>query len=139
MFTARFHYVPQDRLNGTFCILEISEPFRPSSFWPPVREGFFEHLGGDISHISARPWRSASGHIAADIGSLPTIGALACRVSSSRISGAMSGEKAIDIYDHIDKEELRRSYLSHVTQLGFSFAQFFSRLHLFLGAYLILE
>ena len=26
--------------------------------------------------------------------------------------------EAIDIYDHIDKEELRKSYLVHVPQLG---------------------
>jgi len=26
--------------------------------------------------------------------------------------------EAIDIYDHIDKEELGRSYLAHVPQLG---------------------
>jgi integrase/recombinase XerD len=25
---------------------------------------------------------------------------------------------AIDIYDHIDKEELRETYLAHVPQLG---------------------
>jgi len=26
--------------------------------------------------------------------------------------------EAIDIYDHIDREELRKSYLAHVPQLG---------------------
>jgi hypothetical protein len=26
--------------------------------------------------------------------------------------------EAIDIYNHIDKKELRESYLAHITQLG---------------------
>ena len=29
-------------------------------------------------------------------------------------------QAAIDIYDHIDKEELRKSYLEHMPQLGLS-------------------
>ena len=28
------------------------------------------------------------------------------------------GKEAIDIYDHIDKKELRESYLAHIPQLG---------------------
>jgi integrase/recombinase XerD len=27
-------------------------------------------------------------------------------------------KEAIDIYDHIDKDELRRSYMAHIPQLG---------------------
>jgi integrase/recombinase XerD len=27
-------------------------------------------------------------------------------------------KETIDIYDHIDKEELRESYLAHIPQLG---------------------
>jgi integrase/recombinase XerD len=27
-------------------------------------------------------------------------------------------KEAIDIYDHIDREELRKSYLAHIPQLG---------------------
>jgi hypothetical protein len=27
-------------------------------------------------------------------------------------------QEAIDIYDHIDKKELRESYLAHIPQLG---------------------
>jgi integrase/recombinase XerD len=27
-------------------------------------------------------------------------------------------KEAIDIYDHIDREELRRSYITHIPQLG---------------------
>jgi len=29
-------------------------------------------------------------------------------------------KEAIDIYDHIDKKELRESYLAHIPQLGMS-------------------
>ena len=32
--------------------------------------------------------------------------------------------EAIDIYDHIDKEELRKSYLARIPQLGSSHASF---------------
>ena len=63
-------------------------------------------------------WKITSAHTVAGIGSRLTSGAQAWpREFIQELRGDVRRE-AIDIYDHIDKKELRESYLAHIPQLG---------------------
>jgi len=71
---------------------------RPAHFWPASGEALRATLLPPLVHClpSAR-WHA--------------------REFIQELRGDIRRE-AIDIYDHIDKEELRKSYLAHIPQLG---------------------
>ena len=122
MFSAGIHYAYQDRFIETFCNLKTSGPSRPSSFWPPVREGFSESPGRYFTFLAF--CQAAIRYVKSDSllryqgatrEALRTTLQLAqvhdappaCRYAAGIHPGTAGDVRrdAIDIYDQIDKEE----------------------------------